>query len=61
MGKTRNFIVSVYIGCAVTLCSGLSQASCWSLFDQRGQGLLPKEVGVHVGIIIGDKPPAEAG
>jgi hypothetical protein len=47
-------------GRAVTPCSALCQASCRSPDDERGAGLLPEEVGLHVGITICEKSPAKA-
>jgi hypothetical protein len=48
---------AVSTGCAVTLCSARSQASCRSPDDQKGVGLFPKEVAGHDGITICEKPP----
>jgi hypothetical protein len=36
-------------GCAVTPCSAISQASCWSLDDRRGAALPLEDVVEHVG------------
>jgi hypothetical protein len=36
-------------GCAVTLCSAISQASCRSPDDRRGAALPLEDVGEHVG------------
>ncbi len=50
----------VYTGCMVTPCSALSQTSCSDQDDERGEGLLPEEVGVLVSITVSEKSPAEA-
>ncbi len=44
----------------VTLCSAFSKASCQSLDDERGVGLLPEVVGVLVGITKCEKSPTKS-
>jgi hypothetical protein len=39
-----------YTGCAVALCSAISQASCRSPDDRRGADLPQEDVGEHVGL-----------
>jgi hypothetical protein len=54
------YTVYIYTGCMVNPGSAVSKASCRSLDDERGAGVLPEEVGILVGITICEKSPEEA-